>query len=866
MLREAAAYYLKNNISVVATDQNKRALFPWKPYQKRLLTQEEMLAQFTHAKTQGIAVICGAISGGLEVIDIDSKNDITGDLTERIFAAIREHAPSLIDQLYTVITKSGGVHIYYRCEVVEGNAKLASRQTTEEERDKNPLEKVKVLIETRGEAGYVIAPPTEGYTRTGPLQIPVISIEQREALLSIMRSFNEVVEPVRIPRQPSAQKYAKKPWDDYNERGDHYKLLQAHGWYFVSTRGENEYYRRPGKDEGVSASWHISKRIFYCFTSSTQFEPGKGYVLSAMHALMEHNGDFSASAKALADQGYGEASHDYGKIERTVFKKKQEGYNKTDLVELVKNTYKKTEEEAETLVDELQQKWGDQICTFWSVDKQGNPIIMHSKLIEFLSSNGGFFLYFYDKGSTIFRTVRVVDGMIEETSTEQMKKFIAQYIDKLPDSFDGGVNPEQLMEAINRGSSTLFTEAKMEWMRHIAVNFLRDKKDTAYFPFRNGIVEITAKGTRLIAYNEIDGYIWRNQVVDFDIQLLSDRETDCEYSKFLNFISGENPERYESCVTFIGYLLHRYKDPSKPWSVILAEETDNEDKGGGTGKGIFVKALQSLIKTVKIDGKTFSIDKNFALQRVSLDTQLIAVEDCDRRMDFEKFNSQLTEGSTVEKKNKDELFIDYKDSPKWIFTTNYVMNIKGNHGKRRSKTFEVAPYFSPEHSPFDEFGHLLFDDWDQDEWNRFYNFMFGCLSVYLDIGLYEYSNSDKLRRKQIKLQFGEDFLEWWGDYVGIDPETNRLQGTQKSVTYTLFRDLYNDFLKYYELDKKDYSSKRFKKAMEISADLYQIGLISRRNRQSGNLWEYKLDSNRLQPEPAMVADSSTAVSDVTDFF
>jgi hypothetical protein len=855
MFAKAAKYYLKQGISVIATDHNKRALLPWKVFQKRLLTEQELTEQFSHTKTQGIAVICGAVSGGLEVIDIDAKNDITGDLMPRILAAVEEYSPELLQVIYTVTTKSGGMHLYYRCEVVEGNAKLASRPTTEEELKKNPLEKVKVLIETRGEAGYVIAPPTPGYTRTGPMAIPVLSIEQRDTLLSIMRSFNEVVEHVRPPRQQDTERYSKKPWEDYSERGDYYKLLQAHGWYYVGVRGENEYFRRPGKDDGVSASWHISKRLFYCFTSSTQFEPGKAYRLSSLYATLEHNSDFSAAAKALAEQGYGEQTHNYGKIERTVFKKKQEGYNKEDLVELIKNNYRKTDEEAEALIGELEQKWGDTICTFWSVDKQGNPVIMHSRLIQFLSTNGGFYLYFYDKGSTIFKTVRVIDGLVEESSTEQMKKFLAGYIERLPDSFDGGINPEQLLEAVNRGSATLFTEAKMEWMQHITFNFLKDRKDKAYFPFKNGIAVVDRKGSTMMNYGDINGYIWRNQVVDFNIQLLAEEEVDCEYARFLQKICGESDERYLSCVTFIGYLLHRYKDPARPWSVILAEETENEDKGGGTGKGIFVKALQCLLKTVKIDGKTFSIDKNFALQRVSLDTQLIAVEDCDRKIDFEKFNAQLTEGSTVEKKNKDELFIEYKDSPKWIFTTNYVMNVKGNHGKRRSKTFEVFPYFSPEHTPFDEFGHLLFDDWDPDEWNRFYNFLFGCLSLYLDRGLIEYTNSEKLKRKQIKLQFGEDFLEWWGDYLGLNPEENRVYENPKSSIWCFFKDLYNEFLKSYDLEKKEYSIKRFKKALEISAEVFGLELQGRRNQQNNGLWEYKI-KNRVYSESATVVDSS----------
>jgi len=405
MFIKAAKYYLKNGISVIATDQNKRSITSWKKYQTTPLTEQELSNHFTD-RAEGIAVICGAVSGGLEVIDIDAKYDITGTLIERIYTSIEELCPELLKILYTVKTKSAGMHLYYRCEVVEGNMKLAMRHTTDDERTKNPHEKVKVLIETRGEAGYVIAPPTPGYERTGPLEIPVITSDQRDTILSIMRSFNEVVEQERPHRQLGSERYSVKPWEDFSERGDHRTLLEANGWHYTGSRGDNEYYRRPGKDDGVSASWHLSKKLFYCFTSSTQFEPGKAYRLSSVYAILDHNGDFSAAAKALIERGYGQEQTSYGKIEKTVFKKKQEGYNNEDLKELVKKQYGKTDQEASEIIDELQSKWGDAICTFWTVDRQGRPDIMHSKLIQFLTVTGGFHLYFYDPGSTIFKTIR----------------------------------------------------------------------------------------------------------------------------------------------------------------------------------------------------------------------------------------------------------------------------------------------------------------------------------------------------------------------------------------------------------------------------------------------------------------------------
>ncbi len=80
-------------------------------------------------KAKGVAVICGAVSGGLEVIDIDTKYQ-TYDLWEKIKERLHE---GIFAKLHIVKTRNGGYHLYYRCEVVEGNSKLANRSATAEE-------------------------------------------------------------------------------------------------------------------------------------------------------------------------------------------------------------------------------------------------------------------------------------------------------------------------------------------------------------------------------------------------------------------------------------------------------------------------------------------------------------------------------------------------------------------------------------------------------------------------------------------------------------------------------------------------------------------------------------------------------------
>jgi hypothetical protein len=96
---------------------------------------------------------------------------------------------------------------------------------------------------------------------------------------------------------------ADRPGDDFNTRGDLRAVLQQHGWALAKA-GENEYWRRPGKTSGWSAT--LKDRVFYVFTSNAApFEPNRGYSPFAVYALLNAGGDFERAASSLRLSGYG---------------------------------------------------------------------------------------------------------------------------------------------------------------------------------------------------------------------------------------------------------------------------------------------------------------------------------------------------------------------------------------------------------------------------------------------------------------------------------------------------------------------------------------------------------------------------------
>ena len=109
----------------------------------------------------------------------------------------------LLDRIrtgYQERTPAGGIHLLYRCPTPLPNTKLARRPATDEELLADPADKIKVLIETRGEGGYVILAPSNGRVHPtggawmleagGFATIAVISDAERDELFRLARTFD----------------------------------------------------------------------------------------------------------------------------------------------------------------------------------------------------------------------------------------------------------------------------------------------------------------------------------------------------------------------------------------------------------------------------------------------------------------------------------------------------------------------------------------------------------------------------------------------------------------------------------------------------------------------------------------------------
>ena len=247
--------------------------------------------------SHGIGLLAGKISGNLECLDFDNH---FGDakLVLQEFSKI-EGVKEIVEKhkLPLQSTVSGGYHLLYRCDQIEGNQKSASRPKTDEKgKIKND-----VLIETRGEGGYFIVDPTPGYkvVKNDIFKVAYITSEERAVLLSACRSFNQAVKIVNKPEEDN-----EKPGNIFNSSMDAIpemiSALKQAGWNEL----KEGIWRRPGKNKGISATLgKAAPGIFYNFSSSGDpFENDKGYTAFQVIGLLKYNGDFKRFARDLHEK------------------------------------------------------------------------------------------------------------------------------------------------------------------------------------------------------------------------------------------------------------------------------------------------------------------------------------------------------------------------------------------------------------------------------------------------------------------------------------------------------------------------------------------------------------------------------------
>lgn len=310
---DTALEYLRTGINVIPLklDGSKSpAIRSWKLFQTRMVTERELFRMFD--EPVGIGIVCGAVSDNLEGLDFDDHDSYwkwRRRIVESGLEKVLCHCP-------VVETPSDGFHVLYRCDIpICGNSKIATRDGA-------------VLIETRGEGGYVVAvgSPDEVHSlnrpyvqMAGPVlpTVPVLTKAERAAFWKVAVSLDElgsiesVVEsrikrasrPTPVQRQSSGL----TPWKDFDSRADWADILRPAGW----SSKDKIHWTRAGKNSGLSAVVRKSQTgddVLVVFTSTGELAAQNGhssFSKSKAFTVLHHASNYSAAAKSMHRLGFG---------------------------------------------------------------------------------------------------------------------------------------------------------------------------------------------------------------------------------------------------------------------------------------------------------------------------------------------------------------------------------------------------------------------------------------------------------------------------------------------------------------------------------------------------------------------------------
>jgi hypothetical protein len=142
--KDAALRYLEAGLSVIPVRPDKKPHIKWEKYQRQQPSEEEIERWYAQLPNAGVAVVCGAVSGEIAVLDVDDAD----------FSAWLENScHGVLSKSWTVRTGSGKLHYYLRSRRPVLTTKLKTEEGI-------------TLADIRGNGrepkgpSYVLAPPS----------------------------------------------------------------------------------------------------------------------------------------------------------------------------------------------------------------------------------------------------------------------------------------------------------------------------------------------------------------------------------------------------------------------------------------------------------------------------------------------------------------------------------------------------------------------------------------------------------------------------------------------------------------------------------------------------------------------------------
>jgi len=474
-------------------------------------------------------------------------------------------------------------------------------------------------------------------------------------------------------------------------------------------------------------------------------------------------------------------------------------------------------------------------CKFWekSYSKEGvkweiNTVYM----LHFLKVNGFGKITDVESGKVTF--IKITGYTVEEITGKQIRGFILKFLEDRKVDHD---IQNLILNSKRTGVSV------MDDLEDLLPDFTDYSAENQIFFFKNKAITIYSDKIEENRGNETGVYAWQKKVSPHYFKRIEpafmakyDNETECinfeikhkkshlfrflinasriywheefetraekdiqandEFLKQYKFAIAsprlseeENQEQLEHLINkvfTIGYLLHRYKSPSRAWGVWVMENklSEEDESAGGSGKSFLFEFLKNLKNMVSLPGRNQKLTENqHVMDRVDEHTDILLIDDAYKYFDFNFFYSMITGSMNINEKNVKSKEIDFGKSAKIAVTSNFPPHDKDSSTMRRILFCVFSDYYhkatdenkySVDMRIADDFGYDLYNEkYTEEWWNEDFNFCVDCIQFYLstikDNLMIQPPMQNVIKRMNIQ-QMGEQFREWAEVYFNKNSE------------------------------------------------------------------------------------------------
>lgn len=455
-----------------------------------------------------------------------------------------------------------------------------------------------------------------------------------------------------------------------------------------------------------------------------------------------------------------------------------------------------------------------------------------SCLFEFLRLNG--FYSLKDKNAGASRFIRITGNVVHLVTPRDIREFVYDWAMET-------ARPMDLRDLIL--STQTLSASALDALKGIDLDFTSYTEKSQFFHFPSSTVEVKGDSILKHdnRHCATDRFVWEENLIPHNINILpdmfeltpvADAEQNGEYdiniiddrSNYFRYLINssrlywrkeleyglegmpmEEADRYRnehkfdiagpgltdteireqkqclaSKIFAIGYLMHRFKSPSRAWAPFAMDNVigDNDQCNGRSGKSFMFVALSNFLNHVKLSGRNPRLmDNPFVFEQVSRHTDMVLVDDCAEYLPVREFYDSISTSMTINAKNVASYTLGFKDAPKFAFTTNYVPKDFDPSSRQRMLYLVFSDYYHQrtEENDYletrqirDDFHKdLLVDGYSEAEWEADINFILQCVRFYLSISHKNVKIEPKLTSiifRKYMHDMSENFREWAGYY------------------------------------------------------------------------------------------------------